>query len=135
MKVLRSNLHCRFKGIVFGSSKAFGKVYQTRVNRGKDDYSGFVEWGQLKCIPHSRCVPADLLSPKGSLFIQVKIDLLGENCPGGIQDQSELKVKLDKLEKELTSIKSKQYKESTEIKSRLRGIESVVVGMRIQSGL
>ena len=67
--------------------------------------------------------------------IQVKINLLGEICLGGIQDQSELKVKLDKLEKELTSIKSKQYKESTEIKSRLRGIESVVVGMRIQSGL
>ena len=113
MKVLRSNLHCRFKGIVFGSSKAFGKVYQTRVNRGKDDNSGFVEWGQLKCIPHSRCVPADLLSPKGSLFIQVKIDLLGENCPGGIQDQSGLKHKLDKLDKletELTGIKSKLRK-------------------------
>ena len=51
--------------------------------------------------------------------IQVKINLLGKNCL--------------ELEKELTSIKSKQYKESTEIKSRLRGIESVVVG--IQGGL
>ena len=42
------------------------------------------------------------------MTIQVKIELLGENCPGGIQDKSEL----------------------TEIKSRLRKIESVVEGIQ-----
>ena len=60
----------------------------------------------------------------------MKIGLLGENCPGGIQDQSGLKHKLDT---ELTSIKSKQDRELTEIKSKLRKIESVVEG--IQGGL
>ena len=68
----------------------------------------------------------------------MKINLLGENCPGGIQDQSGLKHKLDK---ELTSIKSKQDtelkgikskldKELTSIKSKLRKIDSVVVGIQ-----
>ena len=71
----------------------------------------------------------------------MKINLLGENCPGGIQDQSGLKDNLDKLAKELTGIKSKLDKELTgikskldtqlpEIKSKLSKIESDVAGLQ-----
>ena len=112
--VLKDNLPCCLKG----KSSSFVRAVQLKANSG---------WSRIP-LPLSRCVPGDLLSPDGSLTIKVKINLLGENCPGGIQDQTGLKVKLDKLEKELTSIKSKQDKELTEIKTRLRGIESVVAG-------
>ena len=67
--------------------------------------------GTWKCIPHSRCVVGDLLTPDGTLTIKVKIDLLGENCPGGIQEQ-------------LTGLKRKLYTELTEMKSKLRKIKS-----------
>ena len=66
----------------------------------------------------------------------MKINLLGENCPGGIQDQSGLKVKLDKelmgikskMDTELKGVKTKLDTELTEIKSKLRKIESDVAG-------
>ena len=118
--VKNNNLHCCFKDEVFVGNSAFGKVYQLK-DQGKND-----NWGWTKCLPHSRCVPGDLLSPDETLTIHVKIYLLGENYPGGIRDQSGLKHKLDKLDMELTEIKSKQDKESTEIKSKMRKIESVV---------
>ena len=73
------------------------------------------------------------LSLDGTLSIQVKINLLGENCPGGIQDQSGLKDNLDKLAKELTGIKSKLDTQLPEIKSKLSKIESDVAGL--QGGL
>ena len=125
--VLKDNLHYCFKDEVFCSLGAFERVYQPKAQPKEN------QWGWKKCLPHSRCVPGDLLSPDGSLTIQVKINLLGENCPGGIQDQSGLKVNLDKLDKKLTGIKSKLDTELPEIKSKLRKIESVVEG--IQGGL
>ena len=92
------------KGEVFFccSGPEQGLVYNPR-GTSKD------AWGSEKCIPHFRCFVGDLLSPEGSLTIQVKIVLLGENCPGGIQDLTGLKHKLDT--------------EVAEIKSKLRKIE------------
>ena len=98
-----------FKGKVFSSSRESGNVFDPKG-------AGNNAWGSRKCIPHSRCVVGDLLSPDGTLTIQFKIDLLGENCPGGIQDQAGLKHKLNKQDTKLDT-------ELAEIKSKLRKIE------------
>ena len=52
-------------------SSAFGLVFKPKKG----------SWGKLKCLLHSRCVLGNLLSPKGTLSIQVEIELFGENCP------------------------------------------------------
>ena len=91
------------KGEVFSSSAEFGLVCHPM-----DNPKSAIGCGE--CIPLSRCVVGDLLSPEGALTIQGKIYLLGENCPGGIQDQRGLKHKLDKLDTELANIKSKLRK-------------------------
>ena len=91
------------KDTVFARSNGSGQVLDPKDGSNEC-------WGVGKCIPHSRCVAGDLLSPDGTLTIKVKIDLLGENCPGGIQNQSEVKCKLNKLNTELGDIKSKLRK-------------------------
>ena len=58
------------------------------------------------------------------MTIQVKIDLLGENCSGGIQDQTGLKHKLDEQDAKL----DRQDTELSEIKSKLMKIEENQVG-------
>ena len=40
-------------------------------------------WGQPRAIPHSRCNQDDLLSPAGSLFIEIKVSLVDELVSGG----------------------------------------------------
>ena len=104
---------------MISSSAEFGLVC-----RPKDEPKSAI--GRGKCIPLSRCVVGDLLSPEGALTIQVKIDLLGENCPGGIQEQTGLKHKLDKQDTQLKKLETKLDKQDTEladIKSKLRKIE------------
>ena len=40
-------------------------------------------WGQPKSIPHSRCKPDDLLTPTGSLILEIKVNLVDELMAGG----------------------------------------------------
>ena len=40
-------------------------------------------WGQPRSIPHSRCKPDDLLTPSGSLIIEIKVNLVDELVVGG----------------------------------------------------
>lgn len=40
-------------------------------------------WGQPRSIPHSRCKHDDLLTPSGSLIIEIKVNLLDELVMGG----------------------------------------------------
>ena len=96
--------------IVQSKEKEFGVVYNAKYG------SGFG-----KCIPHSRCVVGDLLLEDGALIIKVKINMLGENCPGGIQ--TGLKRKLDEQDAKLNKQNSKLYTELLEIKSKLRKLE------------
>ena len=40
-------------------------------------------WGQPKSIPHSRCKENDLLTPSGSLLLEMKVNLVDELITGG----------------------------------------------------
>lgn len=49
-------------------------------------------WGQPRSIPHSRCKHDDLLTPSGSLIIEIKVNLLDELVVGGnLERRRELK--------------------------------------------
>ena len=49
-------------------------------------------WGQPRSIPHSRCKQDDLLTPSGSLIIEIKVNLLDELVVGGhLERRRELK--------------------------------------------
>ena len=119
------------------SSESFGVICYPRSTA--DNMNSM---GNDCCIPHSRCNVGDFLSD-GSLIIQVKIDLLEENCQN-CQDQtglahkldehdmglSEIKSKLDKQNTELSEMKSKLDKQNTElskIKNRLKKAEGCLM--------
>lgn len=40
-------------------------------------------WGQPRSIPHSRCKQEDLLTPSGSLIIEIRVNLVDELVAGG----------------------------------------------------
>ena len=120
------------------SSESFGVICYPRSTA--DNMNSM---GNDCCIPHSRCNVGDFLSD-GSLIIQVKIDLLEENCSDSIKDQtgldhkldehdmglSEIKSKLDKQNTELSEMKSKLDKQNTElskIKNRLKKAEGCLM--------
>ena len=58
-------------------------------------------WGQPKSIPHSRCNPDDLLTPSGSLILEIKVNLVDELMAGGNLERrrefKEIKESLDDI--------------------------------------
>ena len=64
-------------------------------------------WGQPRCIPHSRCKESDLLTPSGSLLIEIEVNLVDELMTGGNMERRreyrDLKESLRDIQKLLRS--------------------------------
>ena len=106
------------------SSVGLQQNYLPNAEYGAGLAANFEEMDGLvdrKCIPHSRCVVGDLLSPEGALTIQVKIDFMGQNCPSGIQDKTKLDKldnKVDKLDTKLVKLDTKMDKHNSKLALR-----------------
>ena len=90
--------------------------------------------GWLQGVPHSRCLIRDLLSEDGSLTMEVKVELLGENIPGGgnrNREIQELKKQMTKEMKEMSKQMSKHItKEVAGLKHKLDNQEAELLSVK-----
>ena len=75
--MVRSRYKVSVNNELLGSDKPAGRV---------QDYLGCRGW--TKCIPHRRCVKNDLLTSDGVLRIKVRVEVLTEKTPGGVDGRA-----------------------------------------------
>ena len=116
------------KNVVILSTSTGGDVYQSK---GADSEKS---WGWLQGVPHSNCFIGDLLSDNGSLTMEVKVELLGQNIPGGGNRNGEiqkLKKHMTKEIKEMTKQMSKHItKEVAGLKHKLDNQEAELLSVK-----
>ena len=66
--MVRIRIVTSLRNQVFSSIKGTGRVLHSKNSLGWSKY-----------LPHSRCIPGDLLYPDGTLTLTIKVELLAEN--------------------------------------------------------
>jgi len=96
--LVKAEYKIRVKTQYFWSSSV--KVFEARSHARN-------AWGRPRSIPHSRCNPDDLLTPSGSLLIEMKVNLVDELVAGGHlerrREHKEIKESLENIRKLLQS--------------------------------
>ena len=102
---------------LLGSEGPAGKVYESVGDT----------WGWGECIPHSRCVMNDLLTHDGVLRIKVRVEVLAEKTPGGVDGRAGhkeliLTSLLERLRSVENKLKGEENNASQDLLNRLDNI-------------
>ena len=107
----------QYQGEFLGSEGPAGKVYESVGDT----------WGWGECIPHSRCVINDLLTHDGVLRIKVRVEVLAEKTPGGVDGRAGhkeliLTSLLERLRSGENKLKGEENNASQDLLNRLDNI-------------